>query len=282
MSVWLPIDPMKLGAGTAAVGARDPNVIPVPAGCAHPPTTSAELTKLSQDITFLSRSAAVSLGLTVANLTTSGEQRVWVSEQTRHADCAGAGGAQFRYGTSVRLIVHFSVVQASSKLTLPVIAAEAQLGNVEARVSLSIVGFKGNLPSETQIPWQPFNVETYGVIMERAAKARDYVFAEANAASIAPVLIAVPSPTGDLDGEIFSSLGRTWAVGAIADGRSCTWARGHLPENLRGVAAASDEVRVTYEQMTRGGQCDDQEPDPAAQATASGYLRSLRLRSGWL
>lgn len=282
MGVWLPVDPSGLrGGAPAGARARAMGTISVPAECAHPPTTSAELTKVSQDITFLSRSAALSLGLSLGNLTTTGEQRVWVSEQTKYADCTGPDGTGLRYGTSVRLIVHFSAAQASAKLTLPVIAAEAQLGNVEARVSLSIIGFKGTLPPDAQIPWEPFNVETYGVIMERAAKARDHVFADANAASISPVLIAVPSQ-GDIDNDISTALGRAWAVGAIADGHSCTWARGHLPETLRSSTVAADAVRATYQQVVRSGQCDDSEPDPAAQATAGGYLRSLRLRSGWL
>ncbi len=267
--VWLPIDPAGLAGGFEA------GTVNVPLGtCTDPPKDGRALPNTYEDITFLSRSAALSLGINLGSLSATGEQRVWISEKSIYKDCAASDGSLIRMGASVRLLVHFSALKADVKLTLPLIAAEAQLGNTEARVSLSVLGYIGSIPKDYQIPWQPFNVESYAVIMERAGKVRDLVFSDLQ--SISPVPLAVPSPVDITDDTMVMAIGRAWALSNISDGRSCSDAKQRLPEQLANTAA-TDAISQTYAQLLKSKTCDGAKPDPIAQATASQLIGGLRL-----
>lgn len=92
------------------------------------------------------------------------------------------------FGTAVRLLVATNATDADAKLTIPNIAAGAQLSHFEARIALSVVGFTGPLGDMLPAPGE-LNVETLPEYLEAFRKIQSYVFGRDAAGHLAPTLL---------------------------------------------------------------------------------------------
>ena len=95
---------------------------------------------------------------------------------------------RIEFGCAVRLVVATNETEAKVKLTIPNIAAGAQLSQFEARVALSVVGFTGNLGDMLPAPGE-LNVETLPEYLTAFRKIQAYVFGREGAAFLAPTLL---------------------------------------------------------------------------------------------
>ncbi len=98
------------------------------------------------------------------------------------------------FGTAVRLLVATNGTEAEVKLTIPNIAAGAQLSQFEARIALSVVGFTGPLGDMLPAPGE-LNVETLPDYLDAFRKIQSYVFGRDAAGHLAPTLLGYSALT---------------------------------------------------------------------------------------
>lgn len=95
---------------------------------------------------------------------------------------------RIEFGTAVRLVVAINETEADLELTIPNIAAGAQLAHFEARIALSVVGFVGPLGDMLPAPGE-LNVETLPDYLDAFRKMQSYIFGREGAPFLAPTLL---------------------------------------------------------------------------------------------
>ncbi|MEP5624766.1 MAG: hypothetical protein ABJP82_19535, partial [Hyphomicrobiales bacterium] len=92
------------------------------------------------------------------------------------------------YGTAVRLSVVIIGKKLDVALTLPNIAATAQISNLQARISLSVDGYVGPLGNLLPAPAK-LNVENLEVYTSAFKSIQEIVFGPEGSTFIAPTLL---------------------------------------------------------------------------------------------
>lgn len=92
-------------------------------------------------------------------------------------------------GVAVRLSVATSKVNAKVELTLPNLAAEAQLKNIDTRVGITVVGYKGPLGGLLPAPGK-LDVETCAEYMEAFRKIQAVIFGEEGWRFVVPTTLS--------------------------------------------------------------------------------------------
>jgi hypothetical protein len=99
------------------------------------------------------------------------------------------------FGTAVRLAVAIFTTEFSASLTLPNIAATAQLSDIRARIGLSVDGFIGPLGEYLPAPGN-LNVENISVYTTAFKQIQAQVFGVAGLNFIAPALLGYETEEG--------------------------------------------------------------------------------------
>lgn len=236
--------------------------------CAQPPKAE-ELAHWEQRSYQLDLDAAVKLGFPVGSGGVSSRQRVVVMEFSRTADCTATDGTELRYGVSARLYVRVSDFEASAKLNIPLVAAEAQLNRVETESGLSVHGYVGviKLP-----PAKPFSVETYVELMQKLSEIQTQIASDT--ANIRPTVLHRDVPDNEVTNADHYAAGRWWGLKQLARGRSCSRAKQDFParEPLRLVTEAIEDVYFAHSEEQ---ECSDQEPSSKAVESAKRTIQEL-------
>ncbi len=95
-------------------------------------------------------------------------------------------------GVAVRLNVAINQFDAELQVTLPNLAATAQLSAAEARVEICVLGYTGPLGSNLPAP-SSFDVEAYATYLQAFERIQSLVFGDAGLEYAAPTLLAVRS-----------------------------------------------------------------------------------------
>lgn len=111
-----------------------------------------------------------------------------VQEAKRFQVTQTDGDSRVEFGTAVRLLVATDGVDAKANLTIPNIAAGAQLAHFQARIAMSVIGFTGPLGAMLPAPGE-LNVDTLPDYLEAFRKIQAYVFSQEGAAFLAPTLL---------------------------------------------------------------------------------------------
>ena len=93
------------------------------------------------------------------------------------------------FGASVRLLVATTDSDSELELTIPNLAARAQLGMSEARIAVSVVGYSGALGELLPSP-ENLNVENLSVFMQAAKAIQARVFGPSGAVHLAPTVLS--------------------------------------------------------------------------------------------
>ncbi len=110
---------------------------------------------------------------------------------------ADSKGVAVEHGVAVRLQVDASEFSAEANVSIPNIAAEAQLGMSEAQMEISVRGFSGFLGDLLPAP-DTVNLTSYAAYMEAFQKIQKHVFCEENAEYLVPVVLGKHQPVEDL------------------------------------------------------------------------------------
>jgi len=115
----------------------------------------------SYDLTV---SAALDLQIPVAGSGSGGfNRRVIVLERAafNKVEPNDEKDSEKHYGYAIRLCVTVNRWQANSKVSLPFLAASAQLGTIDAQWSLQVIGLKGKAIDHAILPPTELSVETF-------------------------------------------------------------------------------------------------------------------------
>ncbi|MCH9651998.1 MAG: hypothetical protein K0U98_27460 [Deltaproteobacteria bacterium] len=98
-------------------------------------------------------------------------------------------GRSVEFGVAIRLSVATSKVTGEMELTLPNLAAEAQLHNTDTRIGITVTGYVGPLGALLPAP-RKLNVETCIEYTEAFRKIQALVFGEAGWPHVSPTILS--------------------------------------------------------------------------------------------
>lgn len=215
---------------------------------------------------------AAKLGFPMAGGEISGAERIFLQEFSRSKDVDAGGGLKVRYGVAVRLLVRVSEMRTAMSLTLPIIAANAELGAARAESRLLVVGYNGQGLAKLIPKPKQFNVENYVELVDSVGRIQELIASDV--ANVAPEPLEVPESVVGPGSDYDKAVAIAWALSSLAEGRNCEWARRELP-------AATEEMRNlvehVYAEFTDNG-ARGEAPPAAARAKARARLGKLRLR----
>ena len=96
---------------------------------------------------------------------------------------------EFIIGVAVRIFAATTEWKANLQLTLPNLAADAQLNTSDARIGVEVVGYTGPLGTLLPSP-QQLNVESFAVYLRAFNSIQEAVFGEAGLPFLAPRLLS--------------------------------------------------------------------------------------------
>jgi hypothetical protein len=151
------------------------------------PTDPALLSSLTQESYQLSGKLTAKLGFPIASLDTDNDFRVMLFGVMRYVDEIDENQHTYRFGVAIRVLLEIFGASAKADLTLPVIAAHAELGMVSASAQLLIYGYAGDLA--TSLPnWQSFDVDSYADYLGKVNELQRKILGDT--ANIRPVLLS--------------------------------------------------------------------------------------------
>ena len=258
-------DIKSLAAISADKAAAFPECYPVP-------TINDTSGSLDYRRTLLSRSAAVKLGIPVANVSTTGNQMVLVQEYSRAKEClASDNKTRLLYGQTIRTIITIANFDAQTNLTLPAIAASATIAGKSNSLQIQILGF-----SNPQIPvliagisGKELNVETYGEF----AKIQSSLIGLTADAATTSSMIRLGIVTAEESDNLKNNVVAAFALQQIKDGRSCSDAKARYRQPSDPSANTIDQ---TYEFIMSS--CSSVAPNLQEKTKASDYLQGLQIK----
>lgn len=234
--MWLPVH-YDLPPGAGATGEAPAGLTRLAAPAEIPKPN--ELNETEQEEYVLSQSAALSLGFAIGDVSGKGQRVVLIAGMSRYREVMDQdSGSRLRYGVALRLVIHVLDVSAELTVSVPVVVAKAQLGEVQTQTSLSIRGYTGPL---TLPQFQSLNVETYSEFAKAVSSLQDLL--SKSSEGIEPVLLArlAPDPTPDSADVAAAAV---WAFSEIARGKPLSEALSRFPDSDD--QALLDEVRQVY------------------------------------
>lgn len=271
----------RLGVGLFRTDIQSLAALPADRAAAFPecspvPTTNDVSGSLDYRRTLLSSSAAIKLGIPVANVSSTGNQMVLVQDYSRTKEClASDNQTRLLYGQTIRTVITIANFDAQANLTLPAIAASATIGGKSNSLQIQIFGF-----SNPQIPvivagisGKELNVETYG---EFAKVHSDLIKLTADAATT-PSMSRLGIVTTEEPDNLKSNVVSAFALQQIKDGKSCNDAKAKYKQPSDPSVNAIDQ---TYGFVMSA--CSSAAPNAQQKAKASDYLQGLQIKySSW-
>lgn len=155
-------------------------------GTALKPPEPNELSSLQQESYQLQAGFAAQLGFPVASLSTDDKLSIMIFGVTRYSDVVDQKHT-FRYGVAIRVLLEIYSEQLDGDLTLPMIAAKAQIGAVSASAQLLLYGYTGDV-ADTLPSWQSFDVDSYADYLRSISALQKQVLRDTD--HIKPVLLS--------------------------------------------------------------------------------------------
>lgn len=190
--------PVNLSSGQLVAGEPGPSTfgesgttghaLDVDQGTPTPPQAT-ELSHWEQESYQLNVRLAAALGFPVGGIEAEGAATVLLFGTSRYRDVSFKGHS-YRYGVAIRALLQIQAFKGDLKLSLPAVAAQVELGLVEASSQLLISGYRGNL-SASLPHWQSFDVDSYSDFVTSVNSIQAKVFS--NPDDVEPVLLSSTS-----------------------------------------------------------------------------------------
>lgn len=232
------------------------------------PQTIPELGELLSYTYDLSTTAAGKLSIPVIGSGAGGvERRVVVFEWAQYKPLYD-GEVEYRYGFVIRFCLTVSKWNVSAKLTLPFLAAEAELGNIHASWLMQVRGLAGTPISDVILPPQDLKVETF-VIAQQSLKAAIVAIKDPGTKFVPGTVIGKIDPTTP-EIEYWLDAVKTFALSCIKRGR--TLDNAHIRLGSPDVAALGTITDV-YNSFGIGA--PNVSPSSNARAQAAQFLQEI-------
>lgn len=233
------------------------------------PQTPAELPNLLSFTYDLTVSRAGELGVPVAGNVSGGfNRRVIIYEWTRYKGLVGDDGAEYRFGYVIRFCLTVSKWDIQTKLSLPFLSAQAELGNLQASWLMQVRGLNGSKIDAVVLPPQELKVETF-VIARQSLNAVIEAISDPSTLFIPGTVVAKIDPATP-EAEIWSSAVRAYAAYSVSRGRTAMAAKSEVDSSD---TAAMDVITETYQHF--GVTDDATSPPRAAREAARLVLRGI-------
>ncbi len=236
------------------------------------PPAAGDLASWEQEQYSLDVNAAASLGFPVGSLDVSLRHQVLMFGSSRWKDVTAAQNS-YRFGVALRALIIVTDIKASGALTVPIVAAKVETGDVTATAQLLVRGYRGKSLADEMPPWQSFDVAAYGDYMKCISQMQKQV--EGDEPNIVPELIWTTVKAESLP-PAASAVGTVYAYHGIAEGKSLLEALGRLRSKEHGVVQA---IREVY--LARLGEDEQATPDAALRKEAEAQLYGLHLQPDW-
>ncbi len=205
----------------------------------------------------LSYDAALKMSLPIASVDANFSRRVVLRDVCRYTERT-AGNVTTVWGVAVRLTVTVWSTKLEGRLTLPMVAAQAQLGIVNASADLRVLGFKNNEVGKLLPKFETLDVGSYG----EYTKASDAIvtFISEHEADIVPVVLKTFEKPPPKKERLTVAMGSARAVHFIAR-------RKPLRDAIAGTTSWSefgDAVQATYAELVPGATMETRPTDAQA------------------
>ncbi len=235
------------------------------------PTSLNDLDETLNRAYDLTVSAASELQIPVAGSASGGfSRRVIVLERAAFKKVV-SGEIERQYGYAIRLCVTVNRWQADTKVSLPFLAASAQLGTIEAQWILQIIGISGKEIDAAILPPTELNVDTFVIAKQSLEKIINALHNPST--KFQAKLIAEFHPPDAEQRELRASIARAYALSSIERGRSLQEAKDHLGSDDDVV---QDALMTVYEKF--GGLANVSEA-PSAEVRRKAAQISGRLKT---
>jgi metacaspase-1 len=191
----------------------------------------------------LSVSAAVDVGIPIAGSVSGGfSRRVIVLERAAFRTIAQADGTKQEWGYAVRFCVTVNKFDASMKLSLPFLAASAQVGSIEAQWMLHVVGLSGPKIDAASLAPTDLNVETFVLAKQSLQQLIEAVrHAETK---FSAQLLGQTRASDVLRADFQRCIGRTLGLDALAEGHTLQRVQSRVTDSVR-----LDHIRDVYREV---------------------------------
>ncbi len=232
----------------------------------------SELACWSQENYQLDTKAAAHLGFPIARLGAELQRTLLIFGTSRWADTDSGDGHVYRFGVALRVLVHVTSTTIKGDVTLPSVAADVQLGNVQASAQLLVRGYNGSTLGTLLPPWQSFDVDSYAAYMAAISAIQNEVMAHDE--NIVPQLLATTIAGPSLPSSA-QSVGTVAALRGIADGTSF---RNLVDEESQASVEVKDAILQKYTEL---GLAPEDDPTPDMQKQSMNELGILAPMHHW-
>jgi hypothetical protein len=219
----------------------------------------------------LSATAAAELRIPVIGSVSGGfSRRVVVLERTAYKELDDSG-TTYQYGYAIRLGITVSKLTSDVKATLPFLAASAELGQIEAKWILQVLGLSGSKIDSVALPPTELNVETFVLAKQSLTSLIQAV--RDSTTTFSAEQIGVMKPADVIEREYLVSIGRAYALGRLEKGRK----RGQALSEL---GSARDELRDTVVDTYKdyaGITVDNEDPSAVVRGKAATLLGPVKV-----
>lgn len=244
------------------------------------PTDKAGLTDGWNLFTYsIDRNAAAMLNL-YAKADVSASDKIVLYHFMFYKDIIDNGEVIARCGSGVSLALKISNFKADMSLDLPILAANAQLGQATIAYRLGTFGLAGSpidaaAPAASQIG--KFDTQSYAALMSAIDKIQA-AGTKGTDVKFTPRLVQIIQEGNPATNEGFSrvTLIQSFAIGRLAKGDKCATAKAAVP----GRNAETDAiVERTYKAMMRSSACStfDSGPNSSEKASAAADLAAFKI-----
>jgi hypothetical protein len=194
------------------------------------------------------------LGAGLFDLTTGG-RRIYMAEDVYRATPVDQGGTKVLYGVSSRLELGITTFDVNTRLSLPFLAAQAQVGNATINYRMELVGWTGSV--KDFLSKGEFNVEGYARFRDTMDRIKGMVFDDVAHINPEPLFVEFPTAIGE-DAELVISVATTFAVRHAGRGDSVMQAFESTGSGALLSPLEMDAIRRAY--LVLGIATDNQRP----------------------
>jgi|SRR5208337_179109 len=169
------------------------------------------------------------------------------------------------YGYALRLCVTVSRWEATTKVSLPFLAASAQLGTIDAEWILQVIGLAGAAIDNATAPPTELNVETFVIAKQSLEKLVAAI--RDPTTTFMPKLIAEIRPRDAVNDQLRASIGRSYALSCLERGRTLAEAQHRLDSLDAPMQDALVSIYAEFGNLT----------DPAQEPTSEVRRRASEL-----
>ena len=201
-------------AADGEVGGSPGSTMKVPPEDSESPVTEADLTSWEIYEELVEYGAAVRMNLPVAKVDAKLDRQVLVRDVMRYATVR-RGDESHDYGVAIRLVVTVAAAKIDGELTLPVIAAKAELGMLSASARLRVIGYRNNDIGGMLPDFARLDVGNYGKYTEASDNIRAFI--AKNKSFIFPVLLRTVEKPSSNEADLLQAVSRARALRAVAN-----------------------------------------------------------------